>query len=261
MVIGIYDSGLGGLSVWRELRGAITTRLVYFGDTANVPYGEKSSAELVSYFWRIYSFFRKQGCDAVVVACNTSSALVLPEVRDKVELPVFGVIEAAVDLASQVSRDRVGILATRGTIESGVYQRAFRETKPHLQVVAQSAPRLVPLIEQGQTAGPEVEAVLREYLEPLQKQAVDTLLLGCTHYPFLSPLIKELVGPKVEVVDPAPSLASLVKTALDAGGVGGKATTEFYVSSQPKKFQHMAELLLQEEVPEVRLEAITGEGF
>ena len=153
MVIGIYDSGLGGLSIWRELRQYTKARLLYFGDTCHVPYGEKTPEELEGYFWDIVGFFVKQGCQGVVVACNTSSALVLPRVRNRLavdlKIPVLGIIESAVTAALAVTAGRVGILATRGTVESGAYQEAFRNT-PVTEIFVKSAPRLVPLVEQGQ---------------------------------------------------------------------------------------------------------------
>lgn len=261
MVIGVYDSGLGGLSVWRELRRTITAPFVYFGDTAHVPYGEKSPEQLLTYFWNIYDFFQKKNCTSIVVACNTASALVLPRIQDKVALPVYGVIEGAVEATIAVSKGCVGILATQATIASGVYQRAFSQIRPEWQVFGQSAPRLAPLIEQGQIKGEVVKGALQEYLTPLLNQNVDTILLGCTHYPFLRPYIEEIVGPTIQLVDPARTLALKIQESLPVNldGVGMEQQTEFYVNAYPERFQQVAELLLQEEISAVKLYCFSGE--
>lgn len=261
MVIGIFDSGLGGLSVWRHLRQNLTARLLYFGDTAHVPYGEKSPAQLQGYFWDILEFFQNKGCQGVVVACNTSSALVLPQVKTKVEIPIFGIIEGAVQATLATSQGRVGVLATRATTESGVYQEAFRRERSDWQVFVQSAPRLVPLVEQGQIKEDAAKQAVKEYLAPLLVQNIDTLLLGCTHYPFLHALISEVVGPNVQIVDPAPALGLQVRQALPhLAEIGaGNPETEFWVSAHPEKFRSTAQLLLQEEMPPVGLHQLSGE--
>ncbi len=262
MVIGIYDSGVGGLSVWRELRRYTNARLLYFGDTCHVPYGEKSPEQLETYFWEIVGFFQTQGCQSVVVACNTSSALVLPRVRDRLGIPVFGIIESAVQAAVAVSGGRVGVLATRGTAESGVYQTMFRTIYPQGQVFVQSAPRLVPLIEAGQITAQVTRDALKEYLAPLVGRGVDTLVLGCTHYPFLQELLVDLLGPDVRIVDPAPSLALHVteELPLEPAEMGPRgAGTGFWVSGDPTTFQETAERLLQEKLPTVQCHPMAGE--
>lgn len=261
MIIGLYDSGLGGLSVWRELR-KLNVKLIYFGDTAHVPYGEKTPDQLVSYFWEIQDFLQSRGCEGIVIACNTASVLVLPEVHSQVTLPVLGIIEAAVEGCLGMSKGRLGVLATPATVASGVYQRAFSEAKPQLQVFMQSAPQLAPLVEQGKATAPETREIVAHYLAPLGKQNIDTLLLACTHYPFLRPLIEELMGPKVQIVDPAPILVQKVGRLL-----GGKlyefdhheSETEFWVSAHPEQFQAVAESLLQEQISPVGLHQLLGE--
>lgn len=267
MAIGIYDSGLGGLSVWRELRQYTNAPLLYFGDTSHVPYGEKTPAELESYFWEIVAFFLEQGCEGVVVACNTSSALVLPRVRGKVQVPIFGIIESAVQASLQVSEGRIGVLATRGTVDSGAYQKAFLTVSPETRVFVQSAPRLVPLVEQGQIASQVTKKALKEYLAPLLAEGIDTLLLGCTHYPFLQELIEGLVGADLRIVDPAPVMARQIaeifpRMAKDLAGPAlekARETTQFWVSGDPVGFKATAELLLQEQLPVVGFHQMSGE--
>ncbi len=262
-MIGIYDSGLGGLSVWRELRQYTSAQLLYFGDTSHVPYGEKSPAQLEGYFWDIVGFFLSQGCQGVVVACNTSSALVLPRVEGKVRVPVFGIIESAVRATLEVSNGRIGVLATRGTAESGAYQRAFSQASPSAQVFVESAPRLVPLVEQGQVKEQITRQALREYVEHLMAQGIDTLLLGCTHYPFLQETIGELVGEDVHIVNPAPQLAVQVAEVFPNLVKGNEKEpskeTQIWVSGDPHTFKTTAELLLQERLPAVGFHHMAGE--
>lgn len=261
MVIGIYDSGVGGLSIWRELRRRLKTRLIYFGDTAHVPYGEKTAAQLESYFWNIIEFFQSRGCAGAVVACNTTSTLVLPRVQDKVDLPVLGIVEGALEATLAAGGGRVGILATRATVESGVYQRALQAARPDWQVYAQSAPRLVPLVEQGQVGDAETERAVREYLLPLLERKIETLLLGCTHYPFLQPLLEKVVGSGVRIVDPAPFIAlKAEKTWPGLARSGTYLGSEFWVSAQPEVFRRTARDLLREEIPQVRLYNKSEEG-
>lgn len=264
MTIGIYDSGLGGLSVWRELRRYTSTRLLYYGDTSHVPYGEKTPTQLEGYFWNIVGFFLDQGCEAVVVACNTSSALVLPKVAGKVSVPVFGIIESAVGATLEVSAGRIGVLATRGTVESGAYQAAFQQARPDARVFMRSAPRLVPLVEQGEVHSDVTRQALREYVDPLLAEGIDTLLLGCTHYPFVQGLLEEIVGPDVRIVNPAPALALEVahlfpNLAKRQGPEDKTNETQFWVSGDPEAFKTTAELLLQEQLPAVRFHHMAGE--
>jgi len=262
-MIGIYDSGLGGLSVWRELRQYTGAQLLYFGDTSHVPYGEKTPAQLEKYFWDIVGFFLEQGCRGVVVACNTSSALVLPRVEGKVRVPVFGIIESAIRAVLDVTEGRVGILATQGTVGSGVYQNAFAAISPKVQVCVQSAPRLVPLVERGLIQEDITRQALREYLDPLMAQGIDTLLLGCTHYPFLQETIRELVGPDLHIVNPAPHMARRVAEVFPnlAKGKGAEPNreTKFWVSGDPHTFKTTAEVLLQERLPAVGFHHMPGE--
>ncbi len=258
MIIGIYDSGLGGLSVWRKLRGVVNAKLIYFGDTAHMPYGEKSPAQLQSYFWQIYRFFEKKQVQAVVMACNTSSAVVLPAVQDQAPLPVIGIIEAGLRATLPAARGRVGLLATTATVKSGVYQQRLKKLRPDWSITAVSAAKLVPLVEEGLIEGQEVEEALALYLAPLLAAGIDTLLLGCTHYPFLSKAIARLAG-NVKIVDPALALALEVKerfcsfNSLQAAG-----SSEFWVSAEPAKFQSTAEKLLGGEIPPVKLHRMPG---
>lgn len=258
LIIGLYDSGLGGLTVWRELR-KLKVKLVYFGDTANVPYGAKTSQELVGYFHEIRALLVERGCQLVVVACNTASILVLPAVEKDPNLPTIGIVDAAVNACLQVCQGRLGILATPATIASGVYQKTFREVRPDWAIYAQSAPELAPLIEAGKVDHPDTQKLIIDYLAPLQDRKIDTLLLGCTHYPLVQSSIAEFLGPSVTIVDPAPFLAQQITGLIGQLQTEMQPETEFWVSARPELFKELAQNLLGEELPEVGFYQLAGE--
>ena len=259
MSIGIYDSGLGGLSVWRELRSKIRAPLVYFGDTAHLPYGDKSPEQLREYFRASLAFLESTGCQFIVVACNTTSSVVLPKIKHLLRLPVVGMIEGAVEAVCSAGGRRIGVLATQATAASGVYQNALGDALPGSEVLVQGAPELVPLVEAGEISGPRARTALEKYMEPLLAQGIDSLLLGCTHYSFLAEPITQLLGGEVRLIDPAPAVAGQVQAAWPGAEVSG-AETEFWVSAQPKKFKATAELILGEVLPPVYLKMPGEEG-
>ncbi len=246
--IGIYDSGVGGLTVWLALRQLINEDLIYYGDTAHVPYGDKSRDQILLYSHNIIHFLEEKKVLAVVAACNTSSALALPVVRVSSGMPIFGVIEPAVEKAIASTRNnRVGIIATVGTVNSGSYQRSFQQFAPSTEVFAQGCPKLVPLIERGEVEGLLVNQALHEYLDSLIDWGMDTLVLGCTHYPFLLPAIKRIVGEHISIVDPAWQTAKNVYDWLQ--GLPNVEEHEvpsyqFWVSGSPEEFQKRASQFL-----------------
>lgn len=204
--IGVRDSGVGGLTVARELRKRLpNARLLYFADTAHVPYGDKSSEEIRHYALSISGFLRRQGAEALVFACNTTSAHALPIARDKfAPTPVFGVIEPGARLAAQWGR-KVGVLATQATVNSGVYTRVLNRINPQSQTCEIACPAFVPLVESEQTTSREAHEACRHYLAPLQRFGAESVILGCTHYPLLLPLLRE-IAPEMRFVDPATAL-------------------------------------------------------
>lgn len=204
-VIGLFDSGVGGLTVAGEVfRQLPDAPVVYFGDTAHVPYGGRTTGELTRFAEQIIAFLVEQGVGYLIFACNTSSAVSLDQMRGRFSLPMVGLIGPGARAAADATGNgRVGVIATGATVASGAYERAIRARDPQVRVFSRPAPRLVPLIEAGRTEGVETEAALREYLAPLQAEGVDTLVMGCTHYPFLAPVIARIMGPGVALVDPA----------------------------------------------------------
>lgn len=241
--IGLFDSGVGGLTVARRLAElAPSESLLYFGDSARCPYGSRPLAEVRRFGLEILDILRTQGVKLVAVACNTSTAAGVPEAARDCPFPVLGIIEPGARLAAGASRSgRVGVLATAGTVQSGAYQKAIAAADPAIQVFAQGCPPLVPLVEAGQVDGPEAEAAVALCLAPLLAARVDTLVLGCTHYPALAPVIQRLAGPGVRLVDPAEQVAREAVAwlrkhdSLQAPGASG--TRRFLTSGDPAQFR------------------------
>jgi len=217
--IGVFDSGVGGLTVAAALQRRLPReRLLYLGDTARLPYGTKSAATVRRYTEVNLEFLERRGVKAVVVACNTASALGLAGLAAPV--PVWGVIEPGADRAAAATRNgRVGVIATESTVASGAYASALRRIVPELGIWSQSCPLLVPLIEEGWLDDPVTAEVARRYLEPLLAHDIDTLVLGCTHYPLIAPLLAEIAGPGVVLVDSAAAVSDQVAAELAHRGL------------------------------------------
>lgn len=214
--IGIFDSGVGGLTVLRELTKALPQEdTIYFGDTARVPYGTKSPDTVIRYSQEIASFLIKRDIKLLVVACNTASAVALPTLRRSLPIPVVGVIEPGAKRAVEVTRSGVvGVIGTSGTIRSSAYSRAIKRLNPDISVLAKPCPLFVPLAEEGWIDNDVTIMTARLYLEELREAQVDTLVLGCTHYPLLKKVIAEVMGPDVTLVDSAEETARTVATIL-----------------------------------------------
>jgi glutamate racemase len=214
--IGIFDSGVGGLTVAREIHRVLPCEdLIYLGDTARVPYGTKSPSTVVRFACEDTQFLVQQNVKAVVVACNTCSAWALPMLEKKFQVPIFGVIAPGVHEALKRSRNgRIGIIGTSATIRSNAYSLGVTARSESAKVFARACPLLVPLVEEGWTNHKVTREVLREYLGPLTRQRIDTLILGCTHYPLLKPAIRKVVGPRVALVDSAEACARYVRDRL-----------------------------------------------
>jgi len=213
--IGIFDSGLGGLTVVSEVLNLLPGEdIIYFGDTARTPYGSRTPAEILQFMHEILTFFTTQNVKMAIIACNTMTALGLEQARTEVPFLLIGVdngIRAALDASSN---KRIGVIATEATIKSGKHAKAAKAEAMEIKVFPQSCPQFVPLIEQEKFFGPDIAAAAREYLKPLALNQIDTLILGCTHYPFISPLIREIMGPEVKLIDPARETAAEARTQL-----------------------------------------------
>jgi glutamate racemase len=209
-MIGIFDSGVGGMTVARAIEQALPDyRLVYFGDLARTPYGSKSPDTISRYSCQNVDFLLSRGARLIVVACNSAASAAAARLESSYDLPLFEVIGPAVKQAVSLSlRGRIGVIGTRATIRSGVYERMIRERRADFQVFSQPCPLLVPLVEEGWLDKRETRMILRRYLAPLKQRQVDTLVLGCTHYPLLKELIQHRIGPRVKVIDSSRALAA-----------------------------------------------------
>ena len=248
--IGVFDSGVGGLTVAAALRRRLPREsILYLGDTARLPYGSKSPDTVTRYTRRNIEFLTERGVKAVVVACNTASALALPQLNPLV--PTWGVIEPGARKAAAVSRGRVGVIATEATVLSDAYPRALRALRPDLEILSQACPLFVPLVEEGWHDDPITEQVAERYLRPLLDAGVDTLVLGCTHYPLLKSVLRRAVGPDVMLVDSAEAVAEVVAAGLAAGGIEAAdrpAEHHVCVTDAGEKFHRLAGRILGEDV-------------
>ena len=252
-LIGIFDSGVGGLTVaarvQEDLPGA---SYLYFGDTAHVPYGNRSADDVVRLVTGIARFLVEEGAAALVMACNTSSALALEATRAWSPVPVIGIIEPAARAAVLASRNgSIGLIANPLTARSGAYERAASQAlaagglaPDAARITPVGCPKLVPLVEAGEVGSPAARAALEEYLAPLQAEGVDTLILGCTHYPFLVPLIQEILGPGVVIIDPAVFVVEELKRLGWSAEEGTPGQRLYRVSGDPHEFEKTATLLL-----------------
>jgi len=248
--IGIFDSGVGGLTVLREIIKAMPQEdTIYFGDTARVPYGTKSPETVIRYAHEITSFLVRRDIKLLVVACNTASAVALNGLKRHFPIPVVGVIEPGARRAVNVSRsNRIGVIGTAGTIKSSAYTRAIKRLAPGVEVLTRACPLFVSLVEEGWTDNEVARLTAQSYLQDLKEAAVDTLVLGCTHYPLLKPIITETMGPEVTLVDSAEETARsvteiLTKKKLMRPAVE-KGNHHYYVSDTPAAFIRVANRFL-----------------
>ncbi len=251
--IGVFDSGVGGLTVFRELMNCLPKeRLIYFGDTARVPYGSKSRETVTRYSRQIVRFLRTRDVKAIVVACNTASAMALDEIEEEAALPCIGVVKpGAKAAAEQTKNGKVGVIGTEATIHSGIYERFLREIAPEAETFGKACPLFVPLAEEGLWEDPVTEEIARRYLSELSDTGIDTLILGCTHYPLLKKTIGRVMGEGVSLVNPAYETARALRAELSEEGllntepirVNENAFT-FFVSDEADKFRHFANSIL-----------------
>jgi len=239
--VGVFDSGLGGLTVAHAIMRQLPSEsLIYFGDTARVPYGPKSPDTVRRYSREISAFLIEQGVKAIVVACNTATAHALPALRDELDVPVIGVVEPGARAAVRATRTgHIGVIGTAGTIRSQAYVRAIHAEAPDARVTALACPLFVPLVEEGWTSHEAAHLIAEEYLAPFVKDRIDTLVLGCTHYPLLKPLIGEIIGRSVRLIDSAEETAADTRRMLatnDLSAPDGEGEYRFIASDDPQQF-------------------------
>ncbi|MDQ7005663.1 MAG: glutamate racemase [Acidobacteriota bacterium] len=257
---GVFDSGVGGLTVVRALEAAVgSLRLVYLGDTARVPYGTRSPATVRRYAAQAAAFLRDAGVGGIIVACNTASAVALDVVGRVFDGPVLGVVEPGVEAALETTRNgRIGVIGTQATVGSDAYGRALRARRRDVQVFSRACPLFVPLAEEGWTRGEVPRLVAERYLGELREEKIDTLVLGCTHYPLLREVIGEVMGPGVRLVDSAEAAADRARGVRPPGAEQARSGERFCVTDGGGRFAEVAARFLGR--PLGALETVRLEG-
>lgn len=252
--IGVFDSGVGGLTVAREIMRQIPNeRIIYFGDTARVPYGSKSKETITRYSRQIVRFLQEQKVKAIVAACNTASAYALDEIEKELDIPIIGVVKPGAKIAAETTRNgRIGVIGTEGTIGSHIYSTYINEINKDIQVVEKACPLFVPLVEEGLWQDPVTDEIAARYLNVLTDSGIDTLILGCTHYPLIRSTVQKTVGGEVALVNPAYETARELKGLLEKENMLnnekqglGTERYRFYVSDMADKFRTFANSILK----------------
>ncbi|MFP3153884.1 glutamate racemase [Lachnospiraceae bacterium ZAX-1] len=260
--IGVFDSGVGGLTVAREImRQLPEERMVYFGDTARVPYGNKSKETVTRYARQIIHFLQTKEVKAIVVACNTASAFALEQLRPEFDIPIIGVVKPGAKVAARITKNGIiGVIGTEGTIGSRIYTKMIQKINEHAVVIGKACPLFVPLVEEGWLNDPITQEIARRYLASFHESGIDTLILGCTHYPLLRSCLQTIMGEQVSLVNPAYEAALGLKKMLQEHKIlseGAEHTEnpmyQFYVSDAEEKFKKFANSILPCEIEEAQL--------
>lgn len=259
--IGVFDSGVGGLTVVREIiRKLPEENIVYFGDTARVPYGSKSQKTIIRFSEQIIRFLKTKQVKAIVIACNTASALALDAVRDEFDVPILGVVVPGARAAVAATRNqKIGIVGTDATVRSGVYTQVIKKMNPQIQVIEKACPLFVPLVEEGFKEHVVTQEIIEYYLESLRDTDIDAMILGCTHYPLLRSRIRAYMGDKIQIVNPAYETAMDLKALLKEQEMDNDSMDasdsryEFYVSDMAEKFRQFANTVMPFDVPETNV--------
>ncbi|GMU85840.1 MAG: glutamate racemase [Ignavibacteriales bacterium] len=255
--IGVFDSGIGGLTVVKEIMAKLPNeRIIYFGDTARVPYGSKSNETVIEYSLQDAAFLAQKNVKIIVVACNTASSVAIPALRARFNVPVVGMIEAGSEYAAkETTEKKIGVIGTRSTITNRSYSKELKRIDTQIDVFEKACPLFVPLAEEGWIDHNATQEIAEEYLRELKELSIDTLLLGCTHYPILKPVIQKVMGEKVKLIDSGVAAAQRVAHELDRIGLrsnsNGLGVVSYYVSDIPSTFEKVASLFLGKPVSHV----------
>jgi glutamate racemase len=260
--IGVFDSGVGGLTVAREIiRQLPGEDIIYFGDTAHLPYGPKSEDKITKLSIINIKYLMRYGVKAVVIACNTTSALCIEKLKKRFSIPIIGVIVPGAKAAVKVTRNkRVGVIGTVGTIKSRAYEREIKKIKRGVKVYGKACPLFVPLVEEGWTRKPVTSEIAGEYLENLRKSKIDTLVLGCTHYPFLKKVISDTMGKGVDLIDSAEETANGLKNLLEDTRILNRKKSAsryiFFATDNIAQFKKVGKIFLGDKIRDVRLAVV-----
>lgn len=246
--IGFIDSGVGGLTVVKEaLRQLPNENILYLGDTARCPYGPRPAEQVIEFTWQMTRFLIDQDIKLLVIACNTATAVALEEIKAQVDIPVIGVIQPGARAALKASQTgKVGVIGTLGTVKSMSYEKELKEKSPTVSVTSLACPKFVPIVESNQFLSPVAKKVVAETLVPLHNKHLDTLILGCTHYPLLRPIIQNVMGKKVTMIDSGAETVNDLSTLLDYFDLNNydlndNKICKFYTTGSPKMFQEIAD--------------------
>lgn len=252
--IGVFDSGLGGLTTVKKIMQELPNEsIVYFGDTGRVPYGTRSPETILKYTRDDIRFLQSFGVKMIVIACGTASSVAMPKVKSECDVPIVGVVDATVYQAVRVTKNKkIGIIGTPGTIKSGSYEKLIKDYDSEMQTFTRACPLFVPLVENGHFDTPVTKLVVEEYLEEIKKAGVDTLILGCTHYPLLKKVISEYMGEDVILVDAGAEVAKYLKKKFDEDMLHSEKTDEnqyrYYVSDNKEGFEELGGIFLEREI-------------
>ena len=254
-MIGIFDSGIGGLTVVKALMEHLSGYdIIYLGDTARTPYGTKSSETVKKYALENTEFLLSKGAKIVIIACNTASSVATEIVAENFDVPIFEVITPAVELSIKTSHKQcIGIIGTRATVKSGIYEKKIKEINPQARIYSKACPLLVPLVEEGWINKPETRMIVKKYLYSLKVRQIDTLILGCTHYPLLKDIIQKKIGKRVNIIDSSIAVASNVKAFLEKhqeldNMLSKKGRYTFFVSDVTEQFKKTATSMLKRNI-------------
>lgn len=263
--IGIFDSGLGGLTCVKKVMEIMPSEnIVYFGDTGRVPYGTRSPQTIVKYVRQDISLLKSLDVKFIIIACGTASSAALPSIREEIDLPIIGVLEPACNAAVSATKNgKIGVIGTQGTINSGKYLQTIKAINPDIQVFSRACPMFVPLVENGYTKGTVTRIIAEEYLEEIKRQGTDTLILGCTHYPLLKEEIAKIMGEGVTLIDSGAETAVYAKKQLEAlcltaDRQNGEA--DYYVSDSVDGFAELGSVFLEKKI-EGRVHRVDIERF
>ena len=262
MRIGLFDSGVGGFTVLKKVVELLpNSSFIYLADTARVPYGVKTSNEIIKIAEEVSSWFSHQNIDVFLVACNTTNAIALDVIQNKFDVPIFDLIESA---STTIKESRVGVLATPSTVKTKAYTKAILNLSPRTIVIEQSCPEFVPMIEMNNINSNQINDIAIGYIKPLLKQKIESLILGCSHYPLITPLLTDLLPSSVKLIDPAEALSLNLKLFMDSKTINSAnkkslLDLKFYVTSDPKNFSIKAKNWLNV-LPEVNLVSLQKKG-
>ncbi len=256
--IGVFDSGIGGLTVYKALKDKMPHEsMIYLGDTARLPYGSKSAGAIIKFSEENARFLLNKKVKLIVIACNSSSSYGVAYLQNKLDIPVVGVIEPGAEEAVKYSKGKIGVVGTTATISSKAYEKAIIEKNPDIEIITRDCPLFVPLVEEGWIEHKVTRLVIEEYLLPLKEQGIDSLVLGCTHYPVLKDVISDVIGKDIRLIDSGKATAEKVYSILKSFGwlnnSKKQGEDEFYVSDFPERFRKVGEIFLKRNIEKVSI--------